>query len=147
MTDTPEPITEPATAPRPTRRGRHFGPRPVADPRSARLDIRCTPAVRAKAEAAAKGAGLSVAAYVAALIDGSPGPRAHRNPSELVKAVVQLAAQMGWRGSNLNQIAYRFNIEDIPAPAELADAIVEHRETCAEIRRILRMLSPDADHD
>jgi hypothetical protein len=76
---------------------------------------------------------------------GSAGPRAHRNPSELTKAVVQLAAQMGWRGSNLNQIAHRFNIEDIPEPAELADAIVEHRETCAEIRRILRMLRPDAD--
>jgi hypothetical protein len=49
----PPPAEPPPAEPRTPRRGRHFGPRPVADPRSARLDIRCTPAVRAKAEAAA----------------------------------------------------------------------------------------------
>ena len=51
---------------------------------------------------------------------------------------------MGWRGSNLNQIARRFNIEDIPEPAELFDAIAEHRETCAAIMLALG-LRPDAD--
>jgi hypothetical protein len=43
------PRSEPAKR---QRRGRHFGRRPVADRRSARLDMRCTPVVQAKAEAA-----------------------------------------------------------------------------------------------
>jgi hypothetical protein len=144
-----------------TRRGRHYGPRPVADPRSARLDIRCTPALRAKADAAAKEAGLSVAGYVAQLIDGQPGPRVHRNPSEAVKLLAQLRGEMSKRGSNLNQGARALNQINIDAGegmsrdrlADLIDemaelhrqAIDEHRECTAAIMRALG-LRPDADH-
>ncbi|HTV87773.1 MAG TPA: hypothetical protein VME41_02045 [Stellaceae bacterium] len=143
------------------RRGRHFGPRPVDDPRSARLDIRCTPAVRAKAKAAAKAAGISVAGYVAALIDGEPGPRVHRVPSEATKLLAQLRGEMGRRGSNLNQSARALNevaiaardgegrdrlAERIGDIAELLrQAIAEHRECTAAIMRGLG-LRPDADH-
>lgn len=144
-----------------TRRGRHFGPRPVIDPRSARLDLRCTPAVRAKAEAAARSAGMSVAGYVASLIDGQPGPRTHRSPSEAMKLLSQILAQMGKRGSNLNQgirALHQINIvagegETRDRLAELIDdlaerhrqAIDEHRECAAAILRALG-LRPDADN-
>jgi hypothetical protein len=143
------------------RRGRHFGPRPVDDPRSARLDIRCTPLVRGKAEAAAKAVGISVAGYVAALIDGDPGPRVHRTPSEATRLLAQLRGEMGKRGSNLNQGARALNeiailagqgegrdrlVELIEDMAELhRQAIAEHRECTAAIMRALG-LRPDADH-
>src|SRR5436305_1296303 len=56
--------------PKPTRqggrKGRHFGPRRVPDPRSARLDVRCTPEFRAKVLAAAEAAGLSLSAFICA---------------------------------------------------------------------------------
>jgi hypothetical protein len=142
-------------------RGRHFGARPVDDPRSARLDLRCTPAVRAKAEAAAKAAGISVAGYVASLIEGQPGPRTHRQPSEATKLLSQTLAQLGKSGSNLNQgirALHQINIvagdgETRDRLAELIDelaerhraAIAEHRECVAAILRALG-LRPDADH-
>lgn len=144
-----------------TRRGRHFGPRPVIDPRIARLDLRCTPAVRAKAEAAAKSAGISVAGYVASLIEGQPGPRTHRSPSEATKLLSQILGQMGKRGSNLNQgirALHQINIvagegETRDRLGELIDdlaerhreAIAEHRECVAAILRALG-LRPDADN-
>jgi hypothetical protein len=148
MTDAPEQITE--IAPPKSRRrrgggaGRHFGPRPVDDPRSAWLTTRCTPAFLAKVQTDAKAAGLTLSDYMHVQLGGSPGPRARRNPGPEMKLLTQILAQMGWRGSNLNQIARRFNMEDIPEPAELADAIAEHRETCAAIMRALG-LRPDAD--
>jgi hypothetical protein len=146
---------------RETRRGRHFGPRPVKDPRSARLDIRCTPAVRAKAEAAAAAVGLSVAGYVETLITGQPGPRVHRNPNEATKLLSQILSQLGKSGSNLNQGTRALNeiniaagdgenrdrlAERIDDMAELhRQAIAEHRECVGAILRALG-LRPDADH-
>jgi len=134
------------------RKGRHFGPRPVADPRSARLEFRCTPAVRAKASAAAKAAGLSVAGYICALIDGQPGPRAHRNPDALVKIGARLAAQMGKGGSNLNQGARVLNRIAIAADegagrdrlADLLDEMAElHRQAIDEQRACLAAVMRD----
>jgi hypothetical protein len=143
------PPAEPARAKARRRRGggagRHFGPRPVENPRSAHIDVRCTPAFRAKATADAKAAGLSLADYVHIRLGGSPGPRARRNPGPEMKLLTQILAQMGWRGSNLNQIARRFNMDDMPEPEELADAIAEHRATCAAIMRALGMRPGDAD--
>jgi hypothetical protein len=155
------PPAAPTPAGRTSRQGRHFGPRPVDDPRNARLDIRCTPAVRAKAEAAASAAGISVAGYVAALIDGQPGPRVHRTPSEATKVLAQLRGEMGKRGGLLNQGARALNAvailagegtnrdhlaERIEDMAELhRQAIAEHRECTAAIMRALG-LRPDADH-
>jgi hypothetical protein len=152
------PLSEPAKR---QGRGRHFGPRPVADPRSARLDMRCTPAVRAKAERAATAQGISVAGYVASLIDDRPAPRVHRNPSEVTKMLAQILGQMGKRGSNLNQAARALNeISRASGDGErrdrLADrieeiaqshrhAVAEHRACIAAIMRTLG-LRPDADH-
>jgi hypothetical protein len=152
------PLSEPGKR---HRRGRHFGPRPVANPRSARLDMRCTPAVRAKVETAAKAQGISIAGYVASLIDARPAPRVHRSPSEATKLLAQILGQMGKRGSNLNQAARALNeinreAGDGESRDRLADrideivqlhrqAVAEHRACVAAIMRALG-LRPDADH-
>jgi hypothetical protein len=144
-----------------TRRGRHFGPRPVKDSRSARLDIRCTPAVREAAEAAAQVVGLSVAGYVETLITGQAAPRVHRNPNEATKLLSQILGQLGKSGSNLNQGTralhdIRIAAEDGESRDRLAErigdmaelhrqAIAEHRECVGSILRALG-LRPDADH-
>jgi len=123
-------------------KGRHFGPRPVADPRSARLQIRCTPATQEKAEAAAKEAGISLSGYVCALIDGAPGPRVHRSkPGPDAAAKAQIVAALGRSGNNLNQLLRQVNAYDfrghpelLEMCAELEAAAVAHRELVEAIK-------------
>jgi hypothetical protein len=160
--DIPPPATTKRRRNSGARKGRHFGPRPVADPRSERIDLRVTPAQRTAIKAAAQEAGLSVAAFICLRTLGRPGPRVHRNPSEFIKAVVRLAAQMGRRGGNLNQSDRAFNQIALAAPEathrdRLADlleegmelyrlAIAEHREACAANLRLMGMRPDDADY-
>jgi hypothetical protein len=145
------------------RKGRHFGPRPVADPRTARFDVRCTPAFRDKVLADAQAAGLSLSAFVCARLGDTPGPRVHRNPSELIKAIAQLAAQMGKPGGLLNQGIRGVNRIALEAPAansrdRLADllqealdllrpAVAELRECLAAVMRLLGMRVEVTDGD
>jgi hypothetical protein len=152
MTDTPEtlaattPATEvPATIflpdqsqpPPPRKRGRHFGPRPVKDPRTERIDLRVTPAQRQAMKTAAREAGLSVAALICLCTLGENGPRARRNPGPDTLALAKLLAEMGKSGSNLNQIAYQLNSGEPVELPELAEAIAEHRAAAAAIMRAL----------
>jgi hypothetical protein len=151
-----------APAGRGTRRGRHFGPRPVADPLDAWLPpTRCTKAQRRQADTEAATAGMSLNGYVRLKMFGNAGPRVHRNPSEAMKLLAQLRGEMGRRGSNLNQGARALNeiailagdgegsdrlVERIDDMTELhRQAIAEHRECVAAIMRALG-LRPDADH-
>jgi hypothetical protein len=144
------------------RKGRHYGKRPVADPRTARFDVRCTPAFHAKVQGGAEAAGLSLSAFVCAQLGDTPGPRVHRNPTELTEAVAQLAAQMGKPGGNLNQGSRALNQIRLAAVIDgtdrdrLADmlddmaelhrqAIAEHRECLAAVMRLLGM-RPDDDY-
>jgi hypothetical protein len=127
------------------RRGGHFGPKPVADPRDAWLPpTRCTKAQRKQADVAAERAGVSLNAFVRLRMFGTAGPRAQRKPGEATKRLAQILGQMGKRGSNLNQIAHRLNMDELPALGELGAAIAEHRATCAAIMRALG-LRPDAN--
>jgi hypothetical protein len=145
-----------------TRRGRHFGPRPVEDPLDAWLPpTRCTRAQRDQADGAAKAAGMSLNGYVRLRMFGSAGPRVHRNPSEAIKMLSQILGQMGRPGSNLNQGSRALNQISIAAGegegrdrlAELIEemaelhrqAIAEHRECVAAVLRALGQ-RPDADH-
>jgi hypothetical protein len=136
----PDQSQPPAEAPKTSERagvkGRHFGPR-VADPRTARFDVRCTPAFRAKALADATAAGLSLSAYVCARLGGSPGPRTRRRPSPDMAMLAKLLAEMGKSGSNLNQIAYHLNSGETVSVPELAEAIAEHRAVANAIMQAL----------
>jgi hypothetical protein len=161
----PAEIPPPATTKRRrnggARKGRHFGPRPVDDPRNAWLTTRTTPEFLAKVRADAKAAGLTLSDYLHVQLGGKRSPRARRNPTELTKALAQLAAQMGKPGGNLNQGARALNRIAIAAEegagrdrladliAEMAElhwqAIEEQRECLAAVMRNLGM-RPDDDY-
>ena len=137
LPDQSQPEPPPSPAPKPGRhtgrmKGRHFGPRPVADPLDAWLPpTRCTKAQRAAFEAAAAEAGLSLNAYQREKLFGDPGPRVHRRrPSSKSglegTAVSRIAAALGSSGNNLNQLLRRVNAYDfrgIPELVEMARAM------------------------
>lgn len=125
-------------------KGRHFGPRPVADPRSARLDFRCRPATRTKAEAGAQAAGLSVAGYVEALIDGAPGPRAHRSkPGPDAASEARIVAALGRSGSNLNQLLRQVNAYDFRGHPELLEMCAELKAAAAAHRELVEAIKAE----
>jgi hypothetical protein len=96
--------SQPLSPPRlPGRRAR------VPDPRTARFDVRCTPGFRARVEADARAAGLSVSGFVCARLGDRPSPRARRNAPTDHAALVKLLAELGKIGSNHNQLARIFN--------------------------------------
>jgi hypothetical protein len=120
------------------KRGRHFGPRPVIDPRSAWLPpTRVTPELRGKVLARAAAAGLSLNAFMRAILDGNPGPRSRRTPGIDTVVLAKLLAEMGKSGSNLNQIAYHLNSGEPVELPELAEAIAGHRAVAEAIMRAL----------
>jgi hypothetical protein len=96
--------SQPLPSPRPPgRRAR------VPDPRTARFDVRCTPGFRARIEADARAAGLSVSGFVCARLGDSPSRRARRSAPADHAALVKLLAELGKIGSNHNQLARIFN--------------------------------------
>ena len=80
------------------------GRKKTADPRTKFVAVRCTPEKHAALEAAAAKAGLSVGAYLRALADGAPGPRAVRRPAVERVALAQVLGALGRVGSNVNQL-------------------------------------------
>ena len=161
------PPAEPAPIERPKRQrrgggaGRHFGPRPVDDPRSAWLSTRTTPEFLAKVRADAKDAGLTLSDHMHIELGGKRSPRGRRVPTEFTQAVARLVAMMGKPGGLLNQGTHALNLIKLQAPEatsrdRLADlledmaeqhrqAIAEHRECLAVIMRTFG-LRPDADN-
>jgi hypothetical protein len=96
---------EPERKPAPWR-----GRKRVADPLSAVIHIRCTPAKHAAYEAAAARAGYSIGEYFRTLADGSPGLKAARRPPVERQELARLLGQIGKIGSNVNQLAYAANV-------------------------------------
>lgn len=96
------------------------GRKKVADARTKFVAVRCTPAKHAAYEAAAAKAGLSVGAYLRALADGAPGPRAVRRPTVERVALAQVLGALGRVGSNINQLTRVANTTGaLPQTAEL----------------------------
>jgi hypothetical protein len=151
---------EPPPRPQPGRhtgrmKGRHFGPRPVADPRSERIDLRVTPAQRAAIKAAAREASLSVAAFICARTLGDPGPRAQQRikPGPDMMLLAQIKAGQGRIGGNLNQFVKQMNSYDfrghpaLLAMRELAEAtLTDHRKASAALMQALGGRSVTDDH-
>jgi hypothetical protein len=145
----PPPANDPAPRPGPQpgrhtgrMKGRHFGPRPVDDPRSERFELRCTPALLESLRAKSKAAGLSASAYLCALIDGDPGPRAHRSkPGPDAASEARIVAALGRSGNNLNQLLQKVNACDFRGAPELMEMYAEmkaahaaHHELVAAIK-------------
>jgi hypothetical protein len=107
-------------------KGRHFGPRPIEDPRTAWLTSRCTPAFLAKVRADAEAAGLSLSDYLHAELGGERKPRAPRRTRLELQQHAEIVAALGRSGNNLNQLLKRVNAYDfrgIPELIEIAKAM------------------------
>jgi hypothetical protein len=143
--------SQPEPAPPPPRKGprrsgkmkgRHFGPRPVEDPLSARFNVRCRPEFLARLSAAAEAADLSLSAFVCAELGDLPGPRAHRaKPDRDRVLLAQMMAALGRSGNNLNQLLRRVNSHDFRGHPELLEmaatmkaAHAAHHELVAAIK-------------
>ena len=106
-------------------KGRHFGPRPVADPLDARIPATCDArrnSARVAAEAEAAQAGFSFSAFVCANWRNGPA-RAHIAPSPTRDRVLlaQMMAALGRSGNNLNQLLRRVNSYDFRGHPELIE--------------------------
>jgi len=102
------------------------GRKRVADARTKFVAVRCTPAKHAAYEAAAAKAGLSVGAYLRALADGAPGPRAVRRPPIERVALAQVLGALGRVGSNVNQLTRVANTTGaLPQAATLKEVSAE----------------------
>jgi Protein of unknown function (DUF1778) len=137
------------------KKGRHFGPRPVADARSERIDLRVTPAQRAAIKAAAKAAGLSVSAFICQRTLGDAGPRVQRikpgGPDMMLLG--QIKAGQGRIGGNLNQFVKRLNSYDFHGIPELLAlraaaeaALADHRAASGLLMQALGGRSVTDDH-
>jgi hypothetical protein len=93
--------------------------------------------LRDKAIAAAAAEGLSLGAFIRARPDGSPGPRAKRNPSPDIVLLAKVLAELGKSGSNLNQIAHHLNMDEVAELPELQEAVREQRIAVAVLMRLL----------
>jgi hypothetical protein len=104
-------------------KGRHFGPRPVADPLDAWIPAtRCTKAQRERAEAEAAAAGVSLNGLVRTRLFETAGPRAHRaKPDHDRVWQAQMLAALGRSGNNLNQLLRRVNSYDFRGHPELLE--------------------------
>jgi len=92
----------------------------VADARTHFIAVRCTAAERAAIAERASQAGLSVGAYLRSLALGTAGPRSVRRPPIERKELARLLGWLGKLGSNVNQLAKRFNqSRALPGFAEL----------------------------
>jgi hypothetical protein len=127
-------------------KGRHFGPRPVADPRSKRIFVRVTPAQRVALKAAAEEMGLSVSAFICVRTLGDTGPRVQRRhkPGPDMVMLAQIKAAHGRNGGNLNQISQRLNAYDFRGHPELLalrelieTVVIEHRKASAVLMEAL----------
>jgi len=85
------------------------GRKRAANPLSAVIHIRCTPAQHAAYEAAAARAGFSIGEYFRTLADGKPSLRAARRPAVEHKEVARLVGLLGNLTSNVNQLARAAN--------------------------------------
>jgi len=108
-------------------KGRHFGPRPVKDPLTARFNVRCPDELLAALLEEAAAARLSLSAYVCIKLGGNPGPRAHRaRPGRDDANTARIQAAFGRSGNNLNQLLQKVNAYDfrgIPELVEMAAAL------------------------
>jgi hypothetical protein len=139
---------EPSPTPRPpgkhtgSMKGRHFGPRPVADPQSAFMPAwRTTSAMRAQVLAEIEAAGLTYSAFMRAkFLAVTPRPRDRRHSPEDA-AVGRIMGALGRSGNNLNQLlreVNRYDFRGIPELIEMHAAMkaahAEHHALVAAIK-------------
>ena len=76
-----------------------------------RIAINCTPEQKAKIAAKADAAGYSPSAVCLNVLLNTPLPR-RRRPVADAALLAKVLAELGKIGSNINQIAYRYNVSE-----------------------------------
>jgi Bacterial mobilisation protein (MobC) len=129
------------------RKGRHLGARRLENGRTERLDHRVTAEEKAALKARAEAAGMTVTEFVCWKTLGGTEPNSGGDKPRpaLSEAEIEfrrkLLAEMGKRGSNLNQIAHHLNgcdfrevaDEMLALRADIDAALEEHHGVCDEI--------------
>jgi hypothetical protein len=129
------------------RKGRHLGARRLENGRTERLDHRVTAEEKAAMKARAEAAGMTVTEFVCWKTLGGTEPNSGGDKPRpaLSEAEIEfrrkLLAEMGKRGSNLNQIAHHLNSCDfrevademLALRADINATIEEHLRVCDEI--------------
>jgi hypothetical protein len=107
-------------------KGRHFGPRPVAEPHSAFMPPwRTTPAMREQLLAEIEAAGVSYSSFMRAKFFGvAPTPR-DRRPGPDAAWQSQVVSALGRSGNNLNQHLRHMNRYDFSGIPELLEVSKE----------------------
>jgi hypothetical protein len=85
------------------------GRKRVPDARTKLINVRCTVEEQAAIRQRARDAGLSVGAYLRVQALDSAGPRAVRRPPVEREELARLLGHLGKLGSNINQLAKRYN--------------------------------------
>ncbi len=104
-----------------------------------RISLRVTGDEYAKVEAAATGAGLTLASYARLSLVDAPRTRTRRRPLVDVAALSKLLGELNRIGGNIHQILRRVNFGDTPVAHEFHEALQGHREIISEIRRAMGM--------
>lgn len=155
VTDAPEPVMDEGRAvalpsvihlpdqslPSPARkRGRHYGPRRVADPKDRVITFRCTAGEHQLIAERAAGKDLDIGPYLRLRETGSAGPRVRKKPGPDAAMLARVLSQLGKCGANLNQIAHRLNEYDFEGIPELVAMRDEHRDVLAEHRAVYQAI-------
>ena len=95
---------------RPTGRAAPWrGRKRIKNPRNHFIAVRCSDTEYVSITESAMRAGLSIGAYLRAAATGDAGPRAVRRPPVEHEALARVLGQVGKIGSNVNQVAKRYN--------------------------------------
>lgn len=97
------------------------------------IPIRATFAERAKYEAEAERAGLTLSSYIRGRLDSAPETRARHRPTIDRVLIAQATAELSRVGGLLNQIARRLNFGDIEVAADLPATLAQARDAFAAL--------------
>jgi hypothetical protein len=104
-----------------------------------RISLRVTGNEYAKVEAAAKGAGITLASYARLSLIDTPQTRTRRRPLVDVAALAKLLGELNRIGGNIHQILRRVNFGETPVAQEFHEALKGHREIISAIRQAMGM--------
>jgi len=99
--------------------------------------VRLTEEERAKLEARAQEAGLSVGAFVRKAALGSAGPRIRRAPVADTDELRRLRGELGKIGNNINQLAPHLNAGESGSARAVEETLAELRGLFPDLREAL----------
>lgn len=98
-----------------------------------RLEVRLTEKEKRAVEAMAANADMSASSYVRAAVFGN----AYEPPQVDARQLNELLHQVKKLGTNMNQIAYRLNRNDIVPSDEIAAALGRHKQTARNLEQLI----------